>query len=158
MTRTRPPRSSATTSHASNWIRSTRGCIAARRDLARARRSQTRAQLILGERLSEIYKSEDLGLLDVLLNAGDLTDVGTHLDYIELVHRADADAGAVAALTRRVAGPDGRQIEGARCSPLPGDRPAPKRAADVEDKLAEREALLATLDARVNELLRSRAA
>lgn len=131
--------------------------IAARRDLMRSEAHADRAQLILSERLSEIYKSEELGLLDVLLNAGDLTDVGTHLDYIELVHGADADAVAdLAALTRRVQDlKDG--IERERDAALSREIDLRQSRADVEDKLAEREALLATLDARVDRLVQQKA-
>jgi cell wall-associated NlpC family hydrolase len=126
---------------------------AARRDLQRSQEQADRAQLILGERLSEIYKSEDLGLLDVLLNAGDLTDVTTHLDYIELVNDADGDAVTdLAALTRRVQDlKDG--IERERDAALAREIDLRQGQADVEDKLAERKALLADLDARVERLV-----
>ena len=127
--------------------------IAARRDLMRSEEQADRAQLILGERLSEIYKSEDLGLLDVLLNAGDLTDVGTHLDYIELVHGADADAATdLAALTLRVQGLK-ESIELERDAALTREMALRQNQADVEDRLAERRALLADLDARVDRLV-----
>ena len=131
--------------------------IDARRDLTRSKEQADRAQLILGERLSEIYKSEDLGLLDVLLNTGDLTDVGTHLDYLELVHDADADAATnLATLAGRVQDiKDG--IERERDAALAREIELRQSKADVEDKLAEREALLADLDARVRQLMAQKA-
>jgi cell wall-associated NlpC family hydrolase len=131
--------------------------IDARRDLTRSEEQADRAQLVLGGRLSEIYKSEDLGILDVLLNSGDLTDVGTHLDYLELVHDADADAATtLAALTGRVQDiKDG--IERERDAALAREMELRQSQADVEDKLAEREALLADLDARVRQLMAQKA-
>jgi cell wall-associated NlpC family hydrolase len=131
--------------------------IGARRDLERSQGEADRAQFILSERLSEIYKSEDLGLLDVLLSAGDLTDIGTHLDYIELVHGADAAAVTdLAALTLSVQGlKDSIELE--RDAALTREIALRRSQADVEDRLAERKALLADLDARVDKLMVERA-
>jgi cell wall-associated NlpC family hydrolase len=131
--------------------------IEARRDLMRSEEQADRAQLILGERLAEIYKSEDLGLLDVLLNAGDLADVGTHMEYLELVNGADADAATeFAALTRRVQYlKDG--IERERDAALAREMDLRQSRADVEDKLARRKGLLADLDARVGQLVEQNA-
>jgi cell wall-associated NlpC family hydrolase len=131
--------------------------IDARRELTRSQEQADRAQLVLGERLSEIYKSEDLGLLDILLTAGDLTDIGTHLDYIERVNGVDAAAVTdLAALTQRVQDlKDG--IESERDAALAREIALRQSQADVEDKLAERKALLANLDARVERLVEQKA-
>jgi peptidoglycan DL-endopeptidase CwlO len=129
----------------------------ARRDLMRAQTALDAAQTQLGDRLSQIYKTGDIGLVDVLINADDFTEVSTQLDYVRLVSQADDDTvNSVQALTRDVAGYTAR-IEADRAAALKTEMDLRARQADIEDQLAQRRALLADLDARVKTLVERQA-
>ena len=130
--------------------------IEARRELARTEEQLDRAQIMLGERVSGVYKSEDLGLLDVLLAAGDLGDfsnVATHLSFLELMHGADVTAVTdLEHLTSTVQAIKD-EIETERNTALSREMILRDRQADVEDQLGARKAVLADLDARLKRQL-----
>jgi peptidoglycan DL-endopeptidase CwlO len=130
---------------------------AARRDLLRAQTALDLAQTQLGERMSQIYKTGDITLLDVLINADDLTEVSTQLDYVQLVSQADDDTvDGIQALTRDVTGYTA-SIEADRAAALTKESDLRAKQADIEDQLAERRAILADLDARVKTLVERQA-
>lgn len=129
----------------------------ARRDLMRAETALDLAQTQLGERMSQIYKSGDVGLLDVVINADDFTEVSTQLDYVRLIGQADVDTvDGVQALTREVTGYTDR-IEADRAAALEKEMDLRAKQADIEDQLTQRRALLANLDARVKTLIERQA-
>jgi len=129
----------------------------ARRDLMRAETALDLAQTQLGERMSQIYKSGDIGLLDVVINADDFTEVSTQLDYVRLIGQADDDTvDGVQALTRDVTGYTDR-IEADRAAALEKEMDLRAKQADIEDQLTQRRALLADLDARVKTLIERQA-
>lgn len=129
----------------------------ARRDLMRAETALDLAQTQLGERMSQIYKSGDIGLLDVVINADDFTEVSTQLDYVRLIGQADDDTvDGVQALTRDVTGYTDR-IEADRAAALEKEMDLRAKQADIEDQLTQRRAVLADLDARVKTLIERQA-
>lgn len=127
--------------------------VEARRELARTEKRLDLAQIMLGDRLTEIYKSDDLGLLDVLLTAGDFSDVATQLGYIDRVRGADTDAvRSLETLARQVQSLN-EGIERERSTALAREIALRASQADVEDQLAALTALLADLDTRLKRLL-----
>jgi len=129
----------------------------ARRDLMRAETALDLAQTQLGERMSQIYKSGDIGLLDVVINADDFTEVSAQLDYVRLIGKADDDTvDGIRALTRDVTGYTDR-IEADRAAALEKEMDLRAKQADIEDQLTQRRALLADLDARVKTLIERQA-
>jgi len=129
----------------------------ARRDLMRAETALDLAQTQLGERMSQIYKSGDIGLLDVVINADDFTEVSAQLDYVRLIGKADDDTvDGVRALTRDVTGYTDR-IEADRAAALEKEMDLRAKQADIEDQLTQRRAVLADLDARVKTLIERQA-
>jgi len=129
----------------------------ARRDLLRAEGALDVAQTQLGERMSQIYKSGEVSLLEVLINSDDFTEVSTQLDYVRLISQADDDTvDSVQALTRDVTGYADR-IEADRAAALDTEMDLRVKQSDIEDQLAQRRALLADLDARVKTLIERQA-
>ena len=129
----------------------------ARRDLLRAESALEVAQTQLGERMSQIYKSGEISLLDVLINSDDFNEVSTQLDYVRLISQADGDTvDGIQALTRDVTG-YADSIEADRAAALEKETDLRARQADIEDQLAQRRALLADLDSRVKTLIERQA-
>ncbi len=125
----------------------------ARRDLARRQTELDAAQAQRGERLSSMYKSDGLSLLDVLLDLGDFGEVGTQFGYFESINEADEATvtridGIEKAVTALAA-----QIELDRAAALEAEMGLRQQQADIEDELARRESLLRDLDARVKKLI-----
>ena len=128
--------------------------IAMRGDLARAQMQLDIARSVLGERMADIYKNGGLSVFDIILGAGDLTEIDTQIDYFQQISQADRDTvagiekleGNVTHLTE--------QIEDDRAEALRKEQELRARRADVEDRLAQRRAILADLNARVKTLVR----
>jgi peptidoglycan DL-endopeptidase CwlO len=128
--------------------------ISMRADLQRAETQLDVSRSVLGERMADIYKNGGLSVFDVLLGAGDFTDIETQIDYFRQISQADRDAVAgIAKLEANVARLTS-QIEGDRAKALQREQELQSRRTDVEDQLAERRAVLSDLDARVRELVR----
>jgi peptidoglycan DL-endopeptidase CwlO len=115
------------------------------------------ARLALDERLVTMYKSDDMTLLDMLLNARDFTDVGTQLDYLRLVNRADRDKVSEVVTLTRQAGALTARLERDRVAALKQETDLQALRADVEDQLAQRQTLLAGLDGRIRKMVASQA-
>jgi cell wall-associated NlpC family hydrolase len=131
--------------------------IAMRSDLARAETQLDVARSVLGERMADIYKNGGVSVLDIVLAAGDFTEIDTQIDYFQQISQADEDAVAgIQELESNVARLTG-QIEDDRAKALEREKDLRAKRTDVEDQLAQRKALLADLDARVKELLRQQA-
>ena len=130
-----------------------------RRALDIAQTKLDAAQLVMSQRLSSMYKSDGLTLLDVLLNARDFSDIGTQLDYFRLVNQADrTTVDDIGALTRQVARLTS-QLERDRADALKKETQLHALRADIEDQLAQRKALLNSVNGRIGKILaRQRAA
>ena len=54
--------------------------------------------------MADIYKNGDTTVLDLLLAAGDFTEIDTQVNYFRDIHQADANAvSSIETLTRSVA-------------------------------------------------------
>jgi peptidoglycan DL-endopeptidase CwlO len=124
-----------------------------RRDLSRAQLQLDVAHSVLGERMADIYKNGGLSVLDVVIGAGDFTEIDTQIDYFQQISQADEDnVTGIEELTRRVAAL-ADQVEKDRAAALTREMDLREKRANVEDQLAERQALLADLDTRVKDLI-----
>ena len=131
--------------------------IETRRDLERAQLQLDVARSVLGERMADIYKNGGVSVLDIMLNAGDFTEIDTQIDYFQQISQADEDTVAgIEALTERV-GKLADQVEKDRAAALTREMDLRAKRTDVEDQLAQRRALLADLDARVKQLVEAQA-
>ncbi len=131
--------------------------IATRRDLTRAQLQLDVARAVLGERMADIYKNGGVSVLDLVLGAWDFTEIDTQIDYFRQISQVDEDTvTGIEALTQRV-GKLAAQVEKDRAAALTREMDLRERRADVEDQLAQRQALLADLDARVRELIERQA-
>jgi cell wall-associated NlpC family hydrolase len=128
-----------------------------RRDLSRAQLQLDVARSVLGERMADIYKNGGLSVLDVVIGARDFTEIDTQIDYFQQISQADEDAvTGIEALTQSV-GKLADQIEKDRAAALTREMDLRTKRADVEDQLAQRQALLADLDGRVKQLIERQA-
>jgi peptidoglycan DL-endopeptidase CwlO len=124
-----------------------------RRRLDLAQSQLDTAQAVLDQRLVAMYKSDDLSLLDLLLNARDLTDMGAQLDYARRISGVDrSNVDQVAALAQQVAALT-QQSEQQREADLHKAAGLQQLRADVEDELAQRTALLRGVDHRIRAVL-----
>jgi len=131
--------------------------IETRRDLSRAQLQLDVARSVLGERMADIYKNGGVSVLDLVLGARDFTEIDTQIDYFRQISQADEDAvTGIEALTQRV-GKLAGQVEKDRAVALTREMDLRTKRADVEDQLAQRQALLADLDARVKALIERQA-
>ena len=131
--------------------------VATRRDLARAQLQLDVARSVLGERMADIYKNGGLSVLDVVMGARDFTEIDTQIDYFQQISQADEDAvTGIETLTESV-GKLADQVETERAAALAHEMDLREKRADVEDQLAERQALLADLSAQVKALIERQA-
>jgi peptidoglycan DL-endopeptidase CwlO len=131
--------------------------LATRRDLSRAQLQLDVARSVLGERMADIYKNGGVSVFDVVLGVQDFTEIDTQIDYFRQISLADeATVAGIEALTQRVSRL-ADQVETDRTTALAREVDLRARRADVEDQLAQRQALLADLDARVKQLVERQA-
>jgi cell wall-associated NlpC family hydrolase len=127
--------------------------LEARRRLAGVQAQLDAAQAVLAQRMADMYKNEGVSLLDVLLNADDFTEVGRQIDYFKLINEADADAVTrIETLEREVAALN-QTLEDDRAAALDKEMELREQRADIEDQLAQRQALLAEIDGRIKRIL-----
>lgn len=131
--------------------------IAARRELARSETKLEDAEIVLSSHLAGMYKSEQPGLLEVLLSLSDFSDLSTQLDYLQLIH--DADASTVAELETLTTQAETltTAVERERGQALEQEQALRERQAEIEAALAQRSALLDELDGRIKSLLERQA-
>ena len=124
-----------------------------RRRLDLAQSQLDTASAVMDQRLVAMYKSDDLTLLDMLVNAQDFTDVSAQLDYARRISGQDlSNVDQVAALAQQVGAltqqcEQQRETELSKAGALQGLR------ADVEGQLAQRNALLHGVDHRIRAVL-----
>lgn len=129
----------------------------ARRDLLRAQADLDLAQTLYGRRLAQMYKGGRLTLLDVLLSAEDLTGIARQLDFFRLIAAADeATLDRIRTLTAQVADLE-RSIEVRRQAALDDELELREKRAVIEDRLAQRQAVLDGVSARIRKLLERQA-
>jgi len=125
-------------------IRSELALVETKLDLARD---------LLASRTRAMYKGGELGLLDIVFGAADLTEMQRQLEFYRLIADADGDAVAVIeGLARRAAELEVRFEERRQAAQATEQRLEEERAM-VEDELARREAVLRDLDGRIKEIL-----
>lgn len=124
-----------------------------RHQLTSAQASLDRARLVLDSRLVSMYKSDGLTVLDVLVSADDLSEVGAQLDSFRLLSQVDqGEVAGIGALSAQVADLT-MQLEEDRAQALAKETRLHELRADVEDQLAQRRALLAGLDRRIKKII-----
>jgi len=94
-----------------------------------------------------------VSVLDIVMNAGDFTEIDTQVNYFQLISQADEDAVAGIEKLAGMVGSLTRQIERDRQTALTREMDLRTKRADVEDQLSQRKALLADLDARVKAII-----
>jgi peptidoglycan hydrolase CwlO-like protein len=129
----------------------------ARSDLLRAQADLQLTQTLYGQRLAQMYKGGRLTLLDVLLNADDLTEITRQLDFYSLIAEADeATMERLDELTSAVAGLE-RSIERRRELALADELELREKRSLVEDQMAQRQAILDGVGVRIERLLERQA-
>jgi len=128
-----------------------------RSDLLRAQADLQLTQTLYGQRLAQMYKGGRLTLLDVLLNADDLTEITRQLDFYSLIAEADeATMERMDELTSAVAGLE-RSIEHRRELALADELELREKRSLVEDQMAQRQAILDGVGVRIKRLLERQA-
>lgn len=130
---------------------------AARADLVRTEAALEEARTLLAARVTAMYKSEGLTVLDLLLGLDDLAAADTDLGYFAAIARADDDAVRRTETLRRQAAGLVAVVEREREAALQRELELRSREADVEDRLAARQALLAGIEDEVRRLLAEQA-
>ena len=127
--------------------------MTARGDLLRARAELDLTQTLYGQRLAQMYKGGRLTIIDVLLSADDLVGITRQLDFYHLIAEADeATLARVEQLTASVTELES-SIEARRALALADEFELREKRALVEDQLAQRQALLDGVSARIKKLL-----
>ncbi len=125
----------------------------ARMDLARAQDDLAAKQAIMGQRLASIYKTGSFSVLDVLLSSGDFTELETNVGFYRKL--AQQDLTSERDVERLVATVDTltQQIGDERQQAQSYAQDVQVKAAVVENKIAERQALLNNLDSKIKTLI-----
>jgi cell wall-associated NlpC family hydrolase len=128
-----------------------------RGDLIKALADLERTQTLYGQRLAQMYKGGGLTVLDVLLNADDLTGITRQFDFYRLI--ADADEGTLERMDELAADIAALEaaIEERREQALVDEIELRDKRTLVEDQLAQREALLAGVSTRIKKLIERQA-
>ena len=127
--------------------------ILARRSLARTEAQLASAQTNLNEHIAGMYKYDQPGLLDMLLSLDDFVEVDKQLEYLQLVHDADADTVVAYEALARQQQEQAQTAEAERISALHDEMEVRARRDEIERKLASRSALLKQLDGNIKNLL-----
>jgi cell wall-associated NlpC family hydrolase len=129
----------------------------ARSDLLRAEADLQLTQTLYGQRLAQMYKGGRLTILDVLLGADDLTGITRQLEFYRLIAEADAaTVDRMNELTSTVAELEST-IETKRELALADELELRDKRSLVEDQMAQRQATLAGVSARIKKLLERQA-
>lgn len=131
--------------------------MAARRDLVAAQADLRETQTAYGRRLAQMYKGGKTTFIDILLNAGDFTGVSRQLSFYRriavadeaTVRRMDDLAAEVAAIAAT--------IEERREQALVRELELRDKQALVEDQMVQRQAVLASVSARIRKELERQA-
>jgi peptidoglycan DL-endopeptidase CwlO len=128
-----------------------------RLQLSQSHSDLAQRQAVLGSHLAWMYKLGDYGLLDELLNGGSLTDAAARIELFKRLNQQDRQLrdGFLAAV-RRV---DALQssIAAKRDQAMVVRQQIDTERVTIEDKLAERQAVLDGLNGRIKKILGARA-
>jgi len=133
------------------------GLAAIRLELERRQSELDQRQAVLSQHLAWMYKLGDLGLLDALLGSGSLTDAEARVQFFKRLNERDRQLRDeyVGLLT------DVRTLEQAAEKKRDQARIVQQQVdaerAAIEDKLAERQAILDGLDGKIRKILDARA-
>ena len=131
--------------------------MAARRDLAAVQTDLRETQTAYGRRLAQMYKGGKTTFIDILLNAGDFTGVPRQLSFYRRI--ATADAATVQTMVDLAAEvvTIAATIEERREQALVRELELRDRRALVEDQMVQRQAVLASVSARIRKELERQA-
>ena len=130
---------------------------AIRLDLARRQDEADQKEALLAHHLVLMYKLGDLGLLDALLGSGDLTDAEARVQFFKRLNEQDREIrdaymNALGQVRTLEAAVDKKRDQ---AMVVQGQVDAER--AVIEDKLAERQAILDGLDSKIKRILDQRA-
>ncbi len=125
-------------------IRSQLALVETRLDLARD---------LLASRTRAMYKGGELGLLDIVFGAADLTEMQRQLEFYRLITAADGDVVTTIEGLAREAEELEVRFESRRQAAQATEGRLEEERAMVEDELARREAVLRDLDGRIKKIL-----
>jgi cell wall-associated NlpC family hydrolase len=125
----------------------------ARMDLTQAQNDLAAKRTVMGQRIASMYKNSSFGMLDVLLSSGDFSQLETNIDFYRKL--AQQDQVGERQVERLVASVDAltQQIGAERDQAQAIAADLSVKAAVVENKIAERQAILDKLDTKVKALI-----
>jgi cell wall-associated NlpC family hydrolase len=130
---------------------------AIRLELARRQGELDQEEALLAHHLVLMYKLGDVGLLDTLLGAGDLTEAEARVQFFKRLGEQDrAIRDAYLSVLRQVHDLEG-SVTKKRDQAMAVQRQVDAERAVIEDKLAERQAILDGLDSKIKRILDQRA-
>ena len=112
---------------------------------------------VLSRHLAWMYKLGDLGLLDALLGSGSLTDAEARVQFFKRLNQRDRELrDEYVGLLKEVSTLE-REAERRRDQARVVQQQVDAERVAIEDKLAERQAILNGLDAKIRKILDARA-
>ncbi len=126
-----------------------------RRDLSRAETALETQRQILSSRAATIYKSGELTWLDILSSVQSLADIDTIQSLLRAIadedRRAENEAQRLAREARRLE----RQVESDREEAIVAQQEVQNQKSELDQKLAERQAILQDVTKRIKKILAS---
>jgi len=129
-----------------------------RLQLSRSQSALAQQQAVLGSHLAWMYKLGDSGLLDELLSGGSLTDEAARLELIKRLNEQDRQLRDAFVATVRHVDALQASIAAKRDQAMVVQQRVDAERVTIEDKLAERQAILDGLDGRIKKILDQREA
>ncbi|HEY5387860.1 MAG TPA: hypothetical protein VIL79_08150 [Thermoleophilia bacterium] len=127
--------------------------VQARRQLARSRSELDRQRELVAGRMRTMYKTADYTWLDIVASASSLTDAETITDFLRMISlqdlRGEAELQRLTSLARR----DERAVEEDRQQAVLAQAEVTNQRFAVDQKIAERAALLKDVVARIKKIL-----
>ncbi len=128
-----------------------------RMELSRRESELETQQAVLAHHLVSMYKLGDLGLLDTLLGSGSLTDAATRVQFIKRLNEQDRQLrDRFVALAAQVQSLE-TTLSDRRDQAMTIQQQVDAERTAIEDKLAERQAILDGLDGKIKKILDARA-
>jgi cell wall-associated NlpC family hydrolase len=147
-----------------NWDESESRLTAIQGQLGQVRlqltQSQTdldRQQSVLGSHLAWMYKNGDYGLLDELLTNGSLTDAAARIELYKRVSQQDRQLRDDFLASVKKVGTLQASIAAKRNQAMVVQQQVDAERITIQDKLAERQAILDGLNGRIKKILNQRA-
>ncbi len=128
-----------------------------RLELAQAQTDLAQQQAVLGSHLAWMYKLGDYGLLDELLTGGSLTDAAARIELFKRVSQQDRQLRDAFLATVQHVGALQAAIATKRDQAMVVQQQIDAERVTIEDKLAERQAILNGLNGHIKKILGERA-